>query len=64
MIESLLRTDADYFYAFLRIVAGIVIGAYGMQKLFGWFDESDEPATVMRDWTFAHAWLRQRMTTQ
>ena len=60
MIELLLRRDADYVFAFLRIVAGIVIGPYGMQKLFGWFDGFNEPATVMRDWTFARAWLRQR----
>jgi putative oxidoreductase len=38
MIESLLHTDADYICAFLRIVAGIIIWPYGMQKLFGWFD--------------------------
>jgi len=38
MIKSLLQTDADYVCAFLRIVAGIIIWPYGMQKLFGWFD--------------------------
>jgi putative oxidoreductase len=38
MIETLLHTDADHIYALLRIIAGIVIFPYGMQKLFGWFD--------------------------
>src|SRR6185312_5571339 len=28
-----------YIYLFLRVVAGIVIFPYGMQKLFGWFDD-------------------------
>ena len=38
MIETLLQTDADYVCTFLRIVAGIIIFPYGMQKLLGWFD--------------------------
>ena len=38
MIETLLHTDADHIYTLLRIIAGIVIFPYGMQKLFGWFD--------------------------
>jgi len=38
MIEKLLQTDTDYVCTFLRIVAGIVIFPYGMQKLLGWFD--------------------------
>ena len=38
MIYKLLQTDADYVYLFLRVVAGIIIFPYGMQKLFGWFD--------------------------
>jgi hypothetical protein len=37
MIKILLQTDSDYVYAFLRIVAGIIVFPYGMQKLFGWF---------------------------
>ncbi|MCW3116214.1 MAG: hypothetical protein JWM28_296 [Chitinophagaceae bacterium] len=36
MIQRLLQTDNDYLYFFLRIVAGIIIFPYGMQKLFGW----------------------------
>jgi putative oxidoreductase len=37
MIERLLQTDTDYVCTFLRIVAGIIIFPYGMQKLLGWF---------------------------
>src|SRR5258708_19179973 len=37
MIETLLQTNADYVSAFLRIIAGMIIFPYGMQKLFGWF---------------------------
>jgi putative oxidoreductase len=40
MIETLLQTNADYVSTFLRIIAGIIIFPYGMQKLFrsfgGW----------------------------
>ena len=36
-IELLLRTDADYVFAILRIISGIIIWPYGMQKLLGWF---------------------------
>jgi putative oxidoreductase len=38
MIYRLLHTDIDYVCLFLRIVAGGTIFPYGMQKLFGWFD--------------------------
>ena len=36
MISTLMQTDSAYVYTFLRIVAGIVVLPYGMQKLFGW----------------------------
>ena len=39
MTGELLQTDNDYVYLFLRVVAGIIIFPYGMQKLFGWFDD-------------------------
>jgi putative oxidoreductase len=39
MIKGLLQTDNDYVCLFLRVVAGIIIFPYGMQKLFGWFDD-------------------------
>jgi len=31
-----LQTDATYVYTFLRIIAGIIVLPYGMQKLVGW----------------------------
>lgn len=39
MIQMLLHTDTDYIYLFLRVIAGIILFPYGMQKLFGWFDD-------------------------
>jgi putative oxidoreductase len=39
MIEQLLQTEASYVYLFLRLVAGVIIFPYGMQKLLGWFDD-------------------------
>jgi putative oxidoreductase len=38
MISTLLQTEPDYIYLLLRVIAGIIIFPYGMQKLFGWFD--------------------------
>jgi len=38
-IYSLTRTSSDTLYLFLRMVAGLIIFPYGMQKLFGWFDD-------------------------
>jgi len=38
MIYHLLQTNDDYVYLLLRVVAGIIIFPYGMQKLFGCFD--------------------------
>jgi putative oxidoreductase len=37
MIEKLLHTDPDYAWTFLRIIAGLIVFPYGMQKLLGWF---------------------------
>ena len=37
MIEKLLHTDSDYAWTFVRIIAGVIVFPYGMQKLFGWF---------------------------
>ena len=39
MVRQLLQTDANYVYLFLRLVAGVIIFPYGMQKLLGWFDD-------------------------
>jgi putative oxidoreductase len=37
-MQFLLHTTPDYVLLLLRLVAGIIIFPYGMQKLFGWFD--------------------------
>lgn len=39
MIQELLQTEDNFIYTLLRIVAGIIIFPYGMQKLLGWFDD-------------------------
>jgi putative oxidoreductase len=39
MIQDLLQTDSNFVYTFLRIIAGIIIFPYGIQKLLGWFDD-------------------------
>ncbi|WP_341832044.1 DoxX family protein [Sphingobacterium thalpophilum] len=39
MIETIVHTEADYTYTLLRIVEGVIIFPYGMQKLFGWFED-------------------------
>ena len=39
MLHWLLQTEFDYVYLFLRVIAGIIIFPYGMQKLFGWFND-------------------------
>ncbi len=38
VIETLLQTNIDYVCTFLRLIAGITIFPYGMQKLLGWFN--------------------------
>lgn len=39
ILIKLLQTDKDYTSTFIRLVAGIIIFPYGMQKLFGWFND-------------------------
>ncbi len=39
MFNQLIQTDPDYTLLFIRVVAGVIIFPYGMQKLFGWFPE-------------------------
>jgi len=39
MVQTLIQTGPDYIYLFLRVVAGVIIFPYGMQKLFGWFND-------------------------
>jgi putative oxidoreductase len=48
MIEILLRTSADYVCTFVRVIAGIIIFPYGMQKLFGWFDGPGLKASLLQ----------------
>ena len=37
IIQTILHTEPDYVSLFLRVVAGIIVFPYGMQKLLGWF---------------------------
>lgn len=46
MIFELLQTNNDYVYFFLRVVGGAIIFPYGMQKLFGWFDNLGGPVGI------------------
>ncbi|PZX93330.1 hypothetical protein DOS84_10715 [Flavobacterium aquariorum] len=39
ILNDLLQTDPNWVYTLCRLVAGIIIFPYGMQKLFGWFDD-------------------------
>lgn len=38
-MKEVIQTTDDYTLLFLRMVAGIIIFPYGMQKLLGWFDD-------------------------
>ena len=38
-MRYLFQTNHDYVCLFLRVIAGVIIFPYGMQKLFGWFDD-------------------------
>jgi putative oxidoreductase len=35
----MMQTEPDYTLLFIRVISGIIIFPYGMQKLFGWFDD-------------------------
>lgn len=39
MLDNLLQTDYNFTFTLIRVVAGIIIFPYGMQKLLGWFDD-------------------------
>ena len=38
-MNEVIQTTDDYMLLFIRMVAGIIIFPYGMQKLLGWFDD-------------------------
>ena len=61
MMQKLFQTDADLVSTFLRVVAGIVIFPYGMQKVFGWFDGQGIRGTIeqmrLRKLPLFIAWL-------
>src|SRR5215470_7030811 len=46
MINLLLNTSNEYVYLFVRLVAGIIILPYGVQKVFGWFENMDGPSGI------------------
>lgn len=35
----IMQTSGDLIITFIRVIAGVIIFPYGMQKLFGWFDD-------------------------
>jgi putative oxidoreductase len=38
MKQKLFATDNSYTWLFLRVILGVVMGAHGLQKAFGWFN--------------------------
>lgn len=46
MLNSLLKTQADYAVTIARILFSFVISAHGAQKLFGWFGGYGLDATL------------------
>ncbi|HTD97631.1 MAG TPA: DoxX family protein [Mucilaginibacter sp.] len=58
----IIQTNADYIYFFIRVIAGIIIFPYGMQKLFGWFGGPGikgtlEDLTIKKKLPMFIAWL-------
>jgi putative oxidoreductase len=39
ILNDLLQTELNWVYTLCRLVAGIIIFPYGMQKLLSWFDD-------------------------
>jgi putative oxidoreductase len=35
---TIIQTEEDHVVLFLRVIAGVIIFPYGMQKLLGWYD--------------------------
>ena len=61
MLRALIDTDNDYIYLFLRIVAGIIVLPYGMQKLLGW---STDPGFGPRGIKAAMEQMREKKLPQ
>lgn len=38
-LNDLLQTEPNWVYTLCRLVAGVIIFPYGMQKLLGWFED-------------------------
>jgi putative oxidoreductase len=49
-MQSLLARFAPYFYALLRIVAGLLFAQHGVQKLFGWLGGSGPVPVFSQFW--------------
>jgi putative oxidoreductase len=49
-MQSLLARFAPYFYAMLRIVAGLLFAQHGVQKLFGWLGGSGPVPMFSQFW--------------
>jgi putative oxidoreductase len=49
-MQSLLARFAPYFYALLRIVAGLLFAQHGVQKLFGWLGGSGPVPMFSQFW--------------
>lgn len=39
LLHEIIHTTNDYTLLFIRLIAGLIIFPYGMQKLLGWFDD-------------------------
>lgn len=39
MLDQLIQTNPDFTLLFIRVIAGLIIFPYGMQKLLGWFND-------------------------
>ena len=49
-LERRLSHFEEPIYAILRVVAGLLFAAHGMQKLFGWFDSPGQPPVGSQLW--------------